>query len=64
MEDVGTFYGHLVYILCVHLVYFPRFGTLRQEKSGNPAAEFGASLIELTRPYVVQSNLIEGVALE
>jgi hypothetical protein len=23
-------------IVCGHLVYFPRFGTLRREKSGNP----------------------------
>jgi hypothetical protein len=42
------FYGHLVYfvvigyilwslgIFCGHLVYFPRYGKLYQEKSGNP----------------------------
>jgi hypothetical protein len=48
MEYLGTFYDHLVYftafgnilwsfdILCGHLVYFPRFGILYQEKSGNP----------------------------
>jgi hypothetical protein len=29
MEDVGIFYGNLV--------YFPRFGMLQQEKSGSPA---------------------------
>jgi hypothetical protein len=27
-------------IFCGHLVYFPRFGILYQEKSGNPAANF------------------------
>jgi hypothetical protein len=46
MEDVGTFYGHLVYFtviwynICGHLLYFlvifPRFGMFYQEKSGNP----------------------------
>jgi hypothetical protein len=48
MEDDGIFYGHLVhftvfcYILwtfgtvCGNFVYFPRFGILSQEKSGNP----------------------------
>jgi hypothetical protein len=53
MEDVGTFYGHLVYfmaiwyvirtlgIFCGNLVYFPRFGTLYQEKSGNPDSSGG-----------------------
>jgi hypothetical protein len=48
MEKVGIFYDHLVYftaignilrlfgIFCGNLVYFPRFGILDQEKSGNP----------------------------
>jgi hypothetical protein len=35
MEDVGLFFIHLVYF-CGYLVYFSRFGTLYQEKSGNP----------------------------
>jgi hypothetical protein len=51
MENLSTFYEHLVYftaignilwqcdILCGHLVYFTRFGILYQEKSGNPASE-------------------------
>jgi hypothetical protein len=51
MENIGIFYDHLVYftaienilwpfhIYCGHLVYFPRFGTLYQEKSGNPGSE-------------------------
>jgi hypothetical protein len=50
MEDVGTFYGHLVYFMAVwytfrqfgifygRLVYFSRFGILKKEKFGNPAA--------------------------
>jgi hypothetical protein len=46
MEDVGIFYGLLVYltgilwpfcIFCGNLVYFPNFGILYQEKSGEPA---------------------------
>jgi hypothetical protein len=48
MENIGIFYDHFVYftaignilwpfhIFCGHLVYFPRFGILYQEKSGNP----------------------------
>jgi hypothetical protein len=47
VEHVGLFYGHLEYIKavgifyghmvkCWGLVYFPRFGVLPQEKSGNP----------------------------
>jgi hypothetical protein len=51
MEDVGIFYGHLVHltvfwyilwtfgIYCGNWVYFPRFGILYQEKSGNPAMD-------------------------
>jgi hypothetical protein len=48
MEDVGTFYdiwsifGHQENVIpfgifCANLVCFSRFGTLCQEKSGNPA---------------------------
>jgi hypothetical protein len=48
MEESGIFYCHLVNFpaiwyslwnfdaLCGHLVYFPRFGILYHEKSGNP----------------------------
>jgi hypothetical protein len=46
MEDVDTFYGHLVYF-CGQLVFivtilyvfviFSSFGKLNQEKSGNPS---------------------------
>jgi hypothetical protein len=32
----GIFYGHLV-ILMSFGIFFARFGTLHQEKSGNPA---------------------------
>jgi hypothetical protein len=47
MEDVGRFYGHLVYftatwqtlwtfgIFCGNLRHFSRLGMLYQEKSGN-----------------------------
>jgi hypothetical protein len=38
----GIFCGHLVYFVAIcyilyFLVYFPQFGMLYQEKSGNPA---------------------------
>jgi hypothetical protein len=43
MKYVGVFYGHFVYFTAIVyifrrlvLVYFPRFGMLYQEKSGNP----------------------------
>jgi hypothetical protein len=52
MVDVGIFYRHLVYftgiwyrylwsfgLFCWNFVYFPRFGTLHQEKSGNPGLQ-------------------------
>jgi hypothetical protein len=51
MEDVGIFYGHLVYfrsfcyilgtfgIVRGNLVYFSRFGIFYREKSGNPDCE-------------------------
>jgi hypothetical protein len=35
MENVGIFYSGLVLLNYGHLVYFPRFGMLYQEKSGN-----------------------------
>jgi hypothetical protein len=43
MEDADTFSGHLVYLIvlwhfgifCGHLVYYPHFGILSHEKSGN-----------------------------
>jgi hypothetical protein len=50
MENLGIFYellvsftaiGNILWpfgIFCGHLVYFPRFGILYQEKSGNPDA--------------------------
>jgi hypothetical protein len=46
MEDIGIFYGHLVYLTasrhcCGHLVYF--FGILDQEKSGNPGRTAASS---------------------
>jgi hypothetical protein len=44
MEDVGIFYGHLVYYTSIWHILWPfgmfgiffRFGMLYQEKSGNP----------------------------
>jgi hypothetical protein len=49
MEDVGTYvyftYGHLVcftairYILWLFGIFFPRFGRVCQEKSGNPGKD-------------------------
>jgi hypothetical protein len=61
MEDVGVFYGHLVhfavfcYILLTfgivrsNLVYFPRFGILYQEKSGNSDGKSNRRRGESTR---------------
>jgi hypothetical protein len=52
VENLGIFYDHLVYFtaigiilypfgnFCGNLVDFSRFGTLDQEKSGNPAWKF------------------------
>jgi hypothetical protein len=37
LRPFGIFYGHLVYVFCVNLVYFPHFGRLHNVKSGNPA---------------------------
>jgi hypothetical protein len=46
MENVGLFYDHLVYftmaiwyILWQFSIFFPRFGILAQEKSGNPGPQ-------------------------
>jgi hypothetical protein len=36
LGPLQIFYGHLVYLCCGNLVYFPRFGILDQEKSGKP----------------------------
>jgi hypothetical protein len=42
MEEVGLFYGHLVYFSDIlwpygmFVGYFPRFGKYCREKSGNP----------------------------
>jgi hypothetical protein len=56
MEDIGIFYGDLVYftaiwymlwtlvMFCGNLVYFSNFGTLYQEKSGDPAPEFSTEV--------------------
>jgi hypothetical protein len=51
MEDVGIFYGHLVYLMAIwyfcgnvgafygYLVYFTRCGMFYQDKSGNPVLD-------------------------
>jgi hypothetical protein len=51
MENVGIFYAHLEYVMYTWYILWsfgkfaiiwyisPRFGILRREKSGNPAAE-------------------------
>jgi hypothetical protein len=51
MENVGTFYGHFVYIIDIWYIswpfgnlvivwyFFSRFGTLFHEKSGNPGTK-------------------------
>jgi hypothetical protein len=59
MENVGTFIGHLEYTTDIWYIlgpsgnlvpklvcFFPRFGTLYQEKSGNPGAKVPASLAQ------------------
>jgi hypothetical protein len=55
--NLCIFYDHLVYfaangnilrpfgLFCGHLVYFPRFGILYHEKSGNPERA-GAALVQ------------------
>jgi hypothetical protein len=55
MDNVGTFYGHLEYITAIWNILgpfsnqwkvgtvFPVFGTLHQEKSGNPAPDHKAA---------------------
>jgi hypothetical protein len=52
MENAGIFYGHLEYFTVIWYILglignvevicyiIPRFGTLCQEKSGNPACEY------------------------
>jgi hypothetical protein len=59
MENLGKFYYYLVYltaignslwpfgIFCGNLVYFPRFGILDKEKSGNPALQRGRRLRQI-----------------
>jgi hypothetical protein len=38
LRTFGISYDHLVHF-CVHLVNFPRFGIVYQEKSGNPGVQ-------------------------
>jgi hypothetical protein len=47
MENVTIFYGHFLYVMIIWYILwlsgiiFSGFGMLYQEKSGNPAANFG-----------------------
>jgi hypothetical protein len=38
LQPLEIFYGHLVYFVVIWYIS-PRFGILRQEKSGNPASQ-------------------------
>jgi hypothetical protein len=66
MEDIGTFFDHLVYFTAIGfilwsylviifglLIYFPRFGMLYQEKSGNPATHPFPRRPQLSNPVTV-----------
>jgi hypothetical protein len=53
MEDVGIIYGHLVYFAAISYlmwilwsfhIFFPRFGILYREKSGNPELDWKPSV--------------------
>jgi hypothetical protein len=48
----GIFYSHLVHFV-VFLVYFPRFGMLCQDKSGNPVAGTDAHIGTCDAPDVL-----------
>jgi hypothetical protein len=61
---IWSILGYLVYIVCGHLAYFwlfgiffPHFGMLRQEKSGNPAEVNACYLATLIR--AAQSTYLE-----
>jgi hypothetical protein len=47
----GISYGHLAYFVAI-LVFFPRFGMLYEEKSGNPDPLAKNGLYVLTRLYL------------
>jgi hypothetical protein len=68
MEDSGRFYGHLVnfqtiwyillhyVILCGHFVYFPRFGILYHERSGNPELDHASNISNTNAREPVQKS--------
>jgi hypothetical protein len=80
MEDVYIFYGYLFGIFCgylfgtfgghlIYLVYFSRFGTLHQEKSGNPVLDdpnFAARVLFYKKSYPLISiaNCFQSVIAE
>jgi hypothetical protein len=59
----GLFYCHLVYFAAIWYslwyfgIYFPRFGMLHQEKSGNPGEKFIPSDSTLGNNFKFLSNL-------
>jgi hypothetical protein len=50
LEDVGTLYGHLVHFTSIRYIwwsfgiFFPLFGMLYQEKSGNPGRDLASEI--------------------
>jgi hypothetical protein len=52
LENVDIFYGHLEYFMTIwHIVcsfgtFFPGFGVMHQEKSGNPGREPGQAFLK------------------
>jgi hypothetical protein len=73
MEDVGVFYGHLVYFMAIwyifwpfsiingHLVYFLLFWYVLQRKSGNPELNLSEFLCTTFAPVQNQTKKPERV---
>jgi hypothetical protein len=60
-EDVGLFYGHLVYFKAIRSIFwlfrigiFSRFGMLYKEKSGKPA-EYGGFYVRFRKFFPFDS---------
>jgi hypothetical protein len=65
MKDVGIFYGHLVHctvfcstLLTFGIYIFSRFGTLYQEKSGNPCYIWHRNAPALNGMFVLAADQI------
>jgi hypothetical protein len=63
MEQVGIFYGHVIYFMAIHMVYFvvigyvfPHFGILHQEKSRNPGM-YDTLILSVRNRHFLQSKL-------